>query len=67
MVFIELKLKLGEFEVDMFVFRLNYKMFCYIVWGLDFGVVVIDVFIIDWFKYNLIYCFFLFSFIGKVF
>ena len=62
----ELKLKLGEPDVDMFASRLNHKTPLYIAWRPDPGAVAIAAFTVDWSKYNLIYCFPRFSLIGKV-
>lgn len=64
--FNELKSKLGEPDVDMFASRLNHKTPHYIAWRPDPGAVASDAFTIDWSHYNLIYCFPLFSLIGKV-
>ena len=64
--FNELKLKLGEPDVDMFASRLNHKTPNYIAWRPDPGAVAIDAFTVDLSKYKLIYCFPPFSLISKV-
>ena len=64
--FNELKLKLGEPDVDMFASWLNHKTPLYIAWRDYPGEVAIDAFTVYWSKYNLIYCFPLFSLICKV-
>lgn len=66
-IFDEFKFKWGDFEIDMFLLRLNYKMFLYVVWKLDLCVEIIDIFILYWFRYKFIYCFIFFGFFSKVF
>lgn len=48
------------FDIDLFVLRFNVKIDCFVLWYLEFGVMVVDVFSISWVNLKC-YVFFFFS------